>query len=70
LPDLGNGKFARGALHQAHAQAFFQNTNAPAQFRLRHIQSSPRGGEALMLDDLDEVVQVIEILHEATLGVL
>ncbi len=63
LADLGDGKAPGRALDQAHAQALFQQGDAPAQLGLGQVERAAGGGKALVLDHLDKVVKVVEVLH-------
>jgi len=62
---VGDRETARGALQQAHAHVGFQLADAPAQARLGNAQRAFGRGEAAMVHDHGEVIEVIEVLHGA-----
>ena len=70
LAHVGDGKMPRRALQQAHAEALFEQRDAPAQLGFRHAQRAPGWREAAMVDHLHKVIQVIQILHATSLIVL
>ena len=63
LADLGHREAPRRALDQAHAEAFFEQRDAPAQFRLVQVECPRRRRKAAVLDHPGEEVQIVQILH-------
>ena len=63
LADFGDGKAARRAVNQAHAQALFEQGDAPAQLGFRHGQRATGGRKALVLDHLHKVIKIVEVSH-------
>ena len=66
LPDLGHREAARRALDQAHAQSLLEQCDASAQLRLWHADGAGGRREAAMVDDLDEIIEVVQVLHRPT----
>ncbi|CPK01777.1 Uncharacterised protein [Bordetella pertussis] len=60
----GQAQAARRALQQAHPQPVLQLRDAARQAGFRDIEHPRCRTEAALLDDLGEVVEVVEILHE------
>ncbi|MNT11873.1 hypothetical protein D3C72_1467780 [compost metagenome] len=67
FPGRGQAQAAGGALQEPYAQAFFQVRNPAGQAGFRNVQRPGRGAEAALLDDLGEIVEVIEILHDCSM---
>ncbi|MNH08798.1 hypothetical protein D3C79_682300 [compost metagenome] len=66
LADFGHREVPGRALDQAHAQAFFQPGNAPAELGLGHVQGAAGGGKAAVIDHLGKVVKVVEVFHQCS----
>ena len=65
LADLGDDKAPGRALDQPHAEALFEQGDAPAEFGLGQLERAAGGGKAQVLDDLDKIIKIIQILHRA-----
>ena len=62
---FGDGKAPRGAVQQAHAQAFFQQRHPAAEFGFGHAQRTAGGGKAAVIGYGGKVGEVVQILHGA-----
>jgi hypothetical protein len=68
LSHVGDGNAASCAA--AGTPGALQQRDAPAQFGFRHAQRAPGRREAAMVHHLHKVIQVIQVLHAASLIVL
>ncbi|MNY58416.1 hypothetical protein D3C86_1947490 [compost metagenome] len=63
LAQFGHGERAGGTLDEAHAQALFQQGDAAAEARFGDVQGPSGRRKTAVLDDLDEVIKVIQVVH-------
>src|SRR5690606_30035310 len=67
--DVGHREAPGRTLQQAHAELGLELADATAQARLGDAQCAFRRGEAAVVHDHREVVEVVEVLHGRLLGV-
>ena len=60
---LGHRKLAGRALEQPHAEPFFKLRYPAAEAGFGHADGAAGGGKATVIHHLDEVVEIVQILH-------
>jgi len=65
LAHFGDAETPVRALDQASVEPLLQLGDASAEFGLRYAQGAAGGGESAMGHNLGEIVEVVQILHDA-----